>query len=161
VGKVFNFKELIDQIEKWRSDNQLIVFTNGCFDILHRGHVDYLSEAKQLGDKLIIGLNSDNSVKAVKGVDRPFVPQEDRAIILANLLSVDAVVIFEEESPFNLIHRIIPDVLVKGGDYSPADVVGRDVVEENGGKLVIIPFITGKSSSGIIQKIRSNIIQGN
>jgi D-beta-D-heptose 7-phosphate kinase/D-beta-D-heptose 1-phosphate adenosyltransferase len=161
VGKVFNFKELIDQIEKWRSDNQLIVFTNGCFDILHRGHVDYLSEAKQLGDKLIIGLNSDNSVKAVKGVDRPFVPQEDRAIILANLLSVDAVVIFEEESPFNLIHRIKPDVLVKGGDYSPADVVGRDVVEENGGKLVIIPFITGKSSSGIIQKIRSNIIQGN
>jgi rfaE bifunctional protein nucleotidyltransferase chain/domain len=160
LGTIFNQIELHDQIQKWRADRKIIVFTNGCFDIIHRGHIEYLIQAKSLGDMLIIGLNSDTSVKVLKGENRPYMNQNDRAFILAHLKPVDAVSIFEEETPYNLIDIVRPDFLVKGGDYKPEQVVGRDIVESYGGEVVIIPYISGYSSSQIIDKIRRNITQG-
>ncbi len=151
-----NFKTFKEQFFEWRKDNLKIVFTNGCFDLLHRGHVEYLAKAKSYGDVLIIGLNSDNSVKKLKGKSRPFVHEQDRGFILAGLKSVDAVVVFEEETPYSLISKIVPDVLVKGGDYSLEEVVGKNIVEENGGKVVTITFIEGNSSSSLIEKIKQS-----
>lgn len=143
-------------IEEFRRDhkNQRIVFTNGCFDILHVGHVRYLQEAAKLGDILIIGLNSDDSVKRLKGPERPINNQYERAEMLCSLGFVDYVVIFDEDTPLNLISIIQPDVLVKGGDYAPDDVIGKKEVEERGGKLVLIPFVEGKSTTNIIEKIK-------
>lgn len=132
-----------------------IVFTNGIFDILHRGHVTYLEEAKSLGDILILGLNSDESARRLKGKDRPFVDQDDRAFVLSRLESVDIVSIFEDDTPINLIKNIKPDVLVKGGDYNLSEIVGRDFVESNGGKVCTIPFIIGKSTTNLINKIKN------
>lgn len=132
-----------------------IVFTNGCFDILHTGHIRYLREAARLGDILIVGLNSDASVKRLKGPDRPVNQVEDRAELLCALEFVDYVVVFEEDTPYQLIRMIQPDILTKGGDYAPDEVVGKDIVEERGGRLVLIPFVDGKSTSGMIQRIRS------
>lgn len=131
-----------------------IVFTNGCFDILHVGHIRYLRQAAELGDVLVIGLNSDASVRRLKGEGRPVNPEADRAEILAALKFVDYIVAFEEDTPLELIRAIQPDVLVKGGDYTPEQVVGRDIVEERGGRLVLIDFVAGRSTTGIIQKIR-------
>jgi rfaE bifunctional protein nucleotidyltransferase chain/domain len=133
-----------------------IVFTNGCFDILHRGHVAYLYEARALGDTLIVGLNTDASVRRLKGEGRPVVGQDDRAYILAGLACVDAVTFFDDDTPARLIEALLPDVLVKGGDYSPDAVVGRDAVEAAGGRLVLIPFVTGRSTTGILQRIRDS-----
>jgi D-glycero-beta-D-manno-heptose 1-phosphate adenylyltransferase len=132
---------------------QKIVFTNGCFDILHAGHVQYLNEAKALGDILVVGLNSDSSVKRLKGNTRPINSEEDRAIVLAALESVDYVVIFEEDTPYNLIYHIKPDILVKGGDWSPQTIVGADVVIKNGGEVKSLSFKKGISSTQIIDKI--------
>jgi len=132
-----------------------IVFTNGIFDILHRGHVAYLEEAKSQGDLLILGLNSDESAKRLKGENRPYVGQEDRAFILSRLESVDIVSIFGEDTPINLIKIIKPDVLVKGGDYNLGDIVGRDFVESYSGKVCTIPFMIGKSTTNLINKIRN------
>ena len=132
-----------------------IVFTNGIFDILHRGHVTYLEEAKSLGDILILGLNSDESARRLKGKDRPFVDQDDRAFVLSRLESVDIVCIFEDDTPINLIKKIKPDVLVKGGDYNLSEIVGRDFVESNGGKVCTISFIIGKSTTNLINKIKN------
>ena len=129
-----------------------LVFTNGCFDIVHRGHVEVLSRARELGDRLIVGLNSDDSVRRLKGPGRPLQPELDRAACLAGLEAVDAVVVFEEDTPAELIKELQPDVLVKGGDYLPEDVVGRDTVEARGGQLVIIPFIQGFSTSELIER---------
>jgi len=134
--------------------NKKIVFTNGCFDILHVGHIRYLQEASQLGDILVIGLNSDASVKRLKGEERPINQEMERAEMLSALGFVDYVVIFDEDTPLNLIKMIEPDVLVKGGDYSNEYVVGTKEVEEHGGKLVLIPFVDGKSTTNIINKIR-------
>ncbi len=134
-----------------------IVFTNGCFDILHAGHVDLLQRAKALGDKLIVGLNSDSSVRSVKGADRPFIKQEQRAAILRGLNAVDEVIIFEELTPEQLIQNIKPDVLVKGGDWSVDEIVGSAFVRENGGEVVSIPLLPGYSSSAIVEKIRGNV----
>jgi rfaE bifunctional protein nucleotidyltransferase chain/domain len=131
-----------------------LVFTNGCFDILHRGHVAYLCAARALGDRLVVGLNTDASVRRLKGEGRPVVQQDDRAYVLAGLECVDAVVAFEEDTPAALIEALLPDVLVKGGDYSPDAVVGRDIVEAAGGRLVLIPFLTGRSTTGILHRIR-------
>lgn len=131
-----------------------IVFTNGCFDILHVGHIRYLQQAAALGDLLVVGLNSDASVRRLKGEDRPINGQEDRAELLRALDCVDEVVIFEEDTPYELISDIRPDVLVKGGDYKPCEVVGRDIVEARGGKLVLIDFVTGKSTTNVINKIK-------
>jgi len=138
-----------------KNANVRIVFTNGIFDILHRGHVTYLEEAKSLGDILILGLNSDESARRLKGKDRPFVDQDDRAFVLSRLESVDIVSIFEDDTPINLIKKIKPDVLVKGGDYNLSEIVGRDFVESNGGKVCTIPFIIGKSTTNLINKIKN------
>lgn len=131
-----------------------IVFTNGCFDILHVGHIRYLRKAAQLGDLLVIGLNSDNSIRRLKGRDRPVNTEYDRAEVLASLEFVDYIIFFEEDTPYELIQEIQPDVLVKGGDYRPEEVVGREIVEARGGSLVLIDFVDGKSTTGIIQRIR-------
>ena len=132
MGKVVNINEIVQIVKELKSEGKKVVFTNGCFDILHRGHVEYLAKAKELGDVLIVGLNSDSSVKQIKGDGRPIVSQEDRAFILSNLAFVDYVVIFDEPTPYELISKIIPDVLVKGNDWAIEDVVGRDIVEANG-----------------------------
>ncbi|NIW78328.1 MAG: D-glycero-beta-D-manno-heptose 1-phosphate adenylyltransferase [Calditrichae bacterium] len=140
--------------------NKQLVFTNGCFDILHRGHVEYLRQAKVLGDLLFVGLNSDNSVTRLKGRGRPILAQEDRAFILASLAVVDYVSIFDEETPQELIQAIQPDILVKGGDYRLNQIVGRRVVEERGGQVKTIPLIPNRSTSDILQKIISFTKQG-
>ncbi len=139
--------------ERLKSDGKTIVFTNGCFDILHSGHVFYLQKAKQHGDILILGLNSDASVRRLKGEKRPINSELDRAIVISELKSIDYVVIFEEDTPQEIISLIIPDKLVKGGDYKKEDVVGKEIVESNGGEVVIIPFVDGKSTTNIINKI--------
>lgn len=145
-----NIKELS---EKLKSDGKTIVFTNGCFDILHSGHVIYLQKAKQQGDILILGLNSDASVRRLKGEKRPINSEMDRAIVISELKSIDYVVIFEEDTPLEIISLVVPNKLVKGGDYKKDDVVGKDIVESNGGEVVIIPFVDGKSTTNIINKI--------
>ena len=136
-----------------KKEGQKVVFTNGVFDILHRGHVEYLEKAKSLGDVLMLGLNSDASVKKIKGEDRPVMGQEDRAIVLAGLSSVDYICFFEEETPANLIRQLIPDILVKGGDYQIDDIVGRETVEANGGKVVTIDLVNGQSTTSLIEKM--------
>ncbi|MCD6093710.1 MAG: D-glycero-beta-D-manno-heptose 1-phosphate adenylyltransferase [Candidatus Omnitrophica bacterium] len=151
--KIKEIEELKEIVEELKREGKKIVFTNGCFDILHIGHINYLREAKNKGDALIIGLNNDASVKKIKGQGRPIIPQNERAEILAALEFVDFVTIFEEETPLNLIKEIKPDVLVKGGDWKKEEVVGSDFVESYGGKTVLIPLVEGKSTSLIIEKI--------
>lgn len=132
-----------------------VVFTNGCFDVLHRGHLEYLREAAELGDILIVGLNSDASVKRLKGENRPLNNEADRALALASLLFVDAVVIFGEDTPEELIRRISPDILAKGGDYTEEQIAGAAFVKESGGEVKILPFVDGYSTSSLIDRIRS------
>ncbi|AXR69106.1 D-glycero-beta-D-manno-heptose 1-phosphate adenylyltransferase [Leptospira mayottensis] len=134
-------------------ENQRIVFTNGCFDLLHRGHITYLSQARELGDFLWIGLNADSSVKRLKGEQRPVVPEDDRAILLSNLRFVDAVTIFSQDTPLELIRLIKPSIHVKGGDYKVEDLPETSIVREFGGKVEILPFVPGKSTSLLIEKI--------
>ncbi|OMI19182.1 bifunctional heptose 7-phosphate kinase/heptose 1-phosphate adenyltransferase [Leptospira weilii serovar Heyan] len=134
-------------------ENQRIVFTNGCFDLVHRGHITYLSQARELGDFLWIGLNSDSSVKRLKGEQRPVVPEDDRAILLSNLRFVDAVTIFSQDTPLELIRLIKPAIHVKGGDYKAEDLPETSIVREFGGKVEILPFVPGKSTSLLIEKI--------
>jgi D-beta-D-heptose 7-phosphate kinase/D-beta-D-heptose 1-phosphate adenosyltransferase len=131
-----------------------IVFTNGCFDILHRGHVEYLAAARQLGDVLVVGLNSDASVRRLKGPDRPINPEGDRAAVLDALRAVVFVTIFEEDTPAALIEAVQPDVLVKGADYTEDRIVGADIVRQRGGRVVIVPLLGGRSTSGLIARIR-------
>jgi glycerol-3-phosphate cytidylyltransferase len=145
-----NIKKLSDKL---KSEGKTIVFTNGCFDILHSGHVFYLQKAKQQGDILILGLNSDASVRRLKGEKRPVNSENDRAIVISELKSIDYVIIFEEDTPLEIISLIVPNKLVKGGDYKKEDVVGKDIVESNGGEVVIIPFVDGKSTTNIINRI--------
>ena len=145
---------LLHIVNDAKQNNQVIVFSNGCFDILHSGHCKYLSEAKKLGDILIVGLNTDKSVKNLKGNSRPINNQNDRAYVLSSLKSVDYVVFFDEETPLNLIKKILPDVLVKGDDYRIEDIVGADTVINNGGKVITIPLVAGKSTSALIEKIK-------
>jgi len=133
-----------------------IVFTNGCFDILHVGHVRYLNQSKSLGDLLVVGLNSDHSVKKLKGADRPFNSEIDRAEVLLALSSVDYVVLFDEDTPFDLIKKIKPQVLTKGGDYQISEIVGADLIKENNGQVVIIPFVPDKSTTSLINKLINN-----
>lgn len=134
---------------------QKIVFTNGCFDVLHFGHVRYLLEAKKLGDILVVGLNSDDSVRRLKGPSRPINGEKERAFVLAALSFVDYVVLFEEDTPENLIKAVRPDVLVKGGDYALDQIVGADFVTQNGGTVTTIPFVEGFSSSQIIEQLKT------
>ncbi|MEN3038036.1 MAG: D-glycero-beta-D-manno-heptose 1-phosphate adenylyltransferase [Candidatus Kryptonium sp.] len=153
MGKVVSINEIVKIKNELKSQGKKIVFTNGCFDILHRGHVEYLAKAKELGDVLIVGLNSDSSVRQIKGEGRPIVPQDDRAFILSNLAFVDYVVIFEEPTPYDLISKIIPDILVKGSDWSVENVVGREIVEANGGRVVLIELTPNRSTTNIIKTI--------
>lgn len=143
------------RIAAWRAQGKRIVFTNGCFDLLHPGHIAYLDAARALGDVLIIGLNDDDSIRRLKGQKRPINPLVDRACMLAALKSVDLVVPFSEDTPLNLIKALQPDVLVKGGDYSPETIVGAKEVRENGGKVVVVPFIDGHSTTALIARIQA------
>jgi rfaE bifunctional protein nucleotidyltransferase chain/domain len=152
--KIKSFSE-ISQIANSLRNTKKIVFTNGCFDILHSGHIAYLYEAKKLGDILIIGLNSDNSIKRIKGEKRPIVLQEERAFLLSALEMVDYVTIFDEDTPYELIKIIKPHILVKGGDWPIDNIVGKDIVESYGGKVLNIPLIEGKSTTNIIERILS------
>jgi rfaE bifunctional protein nucleotidyltransferase chain/domain len=138
---------------KLKAERKKVVFTNGVFDLIHSGHVDYLSKAKKLGDVLIVGLNSDDSVKRIKGDKRPILKQEERAFILSNLKPVDYVFFFDEDTPEKLISEIIPDILVKGADWSVDKIVGREIVEKNGGKVMNIEFVNDQSTSKIIDLI--------
>jgi rfaE bifunctional protein nucleotidyltransferase chain/domain len=140
-------------VNEWREKNQKIVFTNGCFDLLHLGHIDYLAKAKDLGDKLIIGVNTDDSVRRLKGVYRPLQDENSRLHILAALEFVDAVILFNEDTPYELIKKIQPDVLVKGADYKIEDIVGYDIVTSRGGSVKTIEYLEGYSTTSIEQKI--------
>ncbi|NIK72562.1 D-beta-D-heptose 7-phosphate kinase/D-beta-D-heptose 1-phosphate adenosyltransferase [Thermonema lapsum] len=139
--------------QRWQQAGETVVFTNGCFDILHAGHVTYLEQARSLGNRLVIGLNTDASVRRLKGARRPIVPQAARARLLAALQAVDMVVCFDEDTPLALIQTLCPDILVKGGDYTEATIVGADFVKGNGGRVEVIPFLNGFSTSNIIEKI--------
>lgn len=155
--KIFTSKDEIELnrlLAFWQFKNQKIVFTNGCFDILHRGHYEYLMKAATLGNVLVIGLNSDTSVKRLKGNDRPIQNEESRAIALASLQFVDAVVLFNEDTPLDLIKFIRPDILVKGGDYSISTIVGSDFVLEHGGRVEVIPLVEGYSTTKLIQALK-------
>jgi len=138
---------------KLKASNKKLVFTNGVFDLIHSGHVDYLSKAKKLGDVLIVGLNSDASIKRIKGDKRPILKQEERAFILSNLKPVDYVVFFDEDTPEKLISEIVPDILVKGADWAVEKIVGKEIVEKNGGKVMNIEFVNDQSTSKIIDLI--------
>ena len=153
--KILDDKSLAEKLNLWRKEGKTIVFSNGCFDILHRGHVEYLSKAADLGDVLIIGLNTDSSVKRIKGPSRPVNDEKARAVVLAALEFVDAVIFFEEDTPYNLIKYVQPDVLVKGKDYKAEDIVGYDIVVGNGGRVETIELVEGFSTTNTIEKMRT------
>lgn len=153
MGEVLSREALAAVCNRVKKAGKRVVFTNGCFDILHRGHVDYLTKAKALGDLLVVGVNGDDSVRRLKGPNRPIVNQDDRAAVLAALAAVDYVSLFDEDTPFELIRAIVPDVLVKGADWSVEAIVGRDVVEAAGGTVQTLEFLPNRSTSSIIQKI--------
>lgn len=155
MGEVITWDQIDSKLSQHRKTNQKIVFTNGCFDLLHVGHVRYLKEARALGDFLVVGVNTDRSVQVLKGPTRPIQNQNDRAEILASLGAVDLVVIFDEETPLDLIKRVKPTFLVKGGDWKPETIVGFDFVNSYGGKICSLQFIDGKSTTNIINKSKS------
>ena len=150
---IIEFKDIKKTTEEFKNTGKKIVFTNGCFDILHRGHAEYLEQAKSLGDLLVVGVNSDTSVKRLKGKDRPINNEKDRAFMLDKLKPVDVVTIFTEDTPFNLISEIFPDVLVKGGDWKEEDIVGSDVVKSHGGKVISLKFVDRYSTTAIIDRM--------
>lgn len=154
--KITDAGTLPHKLEKWRNQNLKIVFTNGCFDLLHRGHVDYLNKAADLGDVLFIGVNTDRSVSALKGKHRPIQDEQSRLMILASLACVGAVMLFDEETPYELIKAVQPDILVKGADYNPEEIVGYDIVTAKGGKVITLEFLPGFSTSAIEEKIRKS-----
>ena len=154
-SKVFTLDSLKHQLTRWRLINKRVVFTNGCFDILHLGHIDYLSKSADEGDVLIIGLNSDESVRTIKGKNRPVMDEKSRSNLLASLRFVDAVVLFDENTPYELIKLIIPDVLIKGSDYSINEIVGSDIVINNGGEVKTVEFLPGYSTTDVINKINN------
>lgn len=152
--KIVSQDQALKALRIYREKNKKIVFTNGCFDILHSGHIDYLSQARDLGDILVLGLNTDQSVKRLnKGLNRPINDEKSRAYVLAGLASVDLIVFFDEETPYNLIKLLQPNVLVKGNDYELEKIIGVDILKENGGKVITIPFLVGYSTTSLIKKI--------
>lgn len=148
--KVLTRDELVRRFGRPRTGT--VVFTNGCFDVLHRGHVEYLAAARSLGDVLVVGLNDDASVRRLKGAPRPVNPEEDRALVLAALASVDAVTVFDEDTPRELIAALLPDVLIKGGDYTVETIVGAEEVIAAGGRVVVAPIVPGRSTTAILQR---------
>lgn len=153
MGMVLTRNDLVKVREELKKAGKRVVFTNGCFDIIHRGHVDYLAKAREFGDALIIGVNTDASVKRLKGPDRPIVQEDDRAAVLAALEVVNYVCLFDEDTPYELIRALVPDILVKGGDWSVGNIVGKDIVEAAGGAVHSIQFLPNRSTTNIIQKI--------
>ena len=151
--KITAFSEIAEQVRKWREAGRSLVFTNGCFDLLHAGHIRYLQTAAAFADIFILGLNSDFSVRKLKGPPRPIMSQGDRALLLSALEAIDCVVIFDEETPERLIETVLPDVLVKGGDYIAEDIVGYQTVTKNGGRVEVVSFVEGKSTTGIVNLI--------
>jgi rfaE bifunctional protein nucleotidyltransferase chain/domain len=156
VNKINTLPELLKKVAQWKAEGQKLVFTNGVFDLIHTGHITYLAQAAELGHKLIIGLNSDASVKRLKGETRPVNHQDSRALLLSAFFFIDAIVVFEDDTPANLINAVMPDVLVKGGDYTIENIVGANEVMANGGEVKTINFVEGYSSTSIINKIRSH-----
>jgi rfaE bifunctional protein nucleotidyltransferase chain/domain len=154
-SKIVNIQDAKNIVQKWKKEGKKLVFTNGCFDILHLGHVDYLEKAKNLGDKLIVGLNTDQSVSRIKGPTRPIVDQNSRARVMASLQFVDMVILFDEETPFELISNLLPDILVKGNDYLAENIVGANVVLSNGGEVKTIDLVNGYSTTNIVNKIKN------
>jgi len=157
MGVVLLRNDLTEICRQLKKAGKRVVFTNGCFDILHRGHVDYLSKARALGDVLIVGVNTDASVNRLKGANRPIVPEDDRGIVLAALGVVDYVCLFDEDTPYELIRALVPDILVKGADWSVGDIVGKDIVEAAGGTVHTIEFLPNRSTTNIIQKILQSV----
>jgi len=155
-NKIIPYSEIAELSQKLHQQEKKIVFTNGCFDILHCGHIRYLEKAKALGDILILGLNSDASVKRLKGNNRPIVPEKERALVVAGLESVDYVCIFEQDTPYELIDLIQPDVLVKGGDWTIDKIVGADIVQKKGGKVLSLNYEQGFSTTNIIERIKQD-----
>ncbi len=153
MSKLLNIESLIHARERMRREGKRVVFTNGCFDLLHPGHVRYLAEARALGDALIVALNSDRSVRLLKGEGRPILEEGDRAEVIAALEAVDFVIVFDEDTPQELIARLLPDVLVKGGDWPVDKIVGRKEVETAGGEVVTLPYVEGSSTSDVIKRI--------
>lgn len=153
-NKIFTIKKLKKEVDNWKKSGEKIVFTNGCFDIIHRGHIELLAHTADLGDKLIVGLNSDISIQKIKGKSRPIIQQDSRAILLAALDFIDAIILFSEETPINLIKLLEPNILAKGGDYKINTIVGNEIVKKNGGKVILVPFVDGFSSTDIITKIK-------
>ncbi|MBT6808699.1 MAG: D-glycero-beta-D-manno-heptose 1-phosphate adenylyltransferase [Flavobacteriales bacterium] len=156
ISKIFALSDLKIQSDKWKQDGDKIVFTNGCFDLIHRGHVEVLANTADLGDRLIIGLNSDSSIQKLKGENRPIIDENSRAILLASLQFIDAIVLFSEETPEKLIETIVPDILAKGGDYKVEEIAGHEVVLQNGGEVILVPFIDGFSTTNIVDKIKQD-----
>jgi rfaE bifunctional protein nucleotidyltransferase chain/domain len=155
MGKIVSQQELIQATAREKRNGRRVVFTNGCFDLLHPGHVRCLAEARALGDVLVVAVNSDRSVRGNKGSERPLVPERDRAEVLAALAAVDYVTIFDEPTPRELISRVLPDILVKGADWAPGQIAGREEVEAAGGRVVSIPLAPGYSTSDLVQRIRN------
>tara|TARA_A100000164_G_scaffold50216_1_gene38855 strand:- start:36 stop:530 length:495 start_codon:yes stop_codon:yes gene_type:complete len=155
-NKIFDLQLLMKKIEKWRSENKKIVFTNGCFDLIHLGHIEILARSADYGDKLIIGVNSDLSIKKLKGENRPIIEESSRIKQLSALEFVDAVVLFDEDTPLKLIETIKPDVITKGGDYTAKNIVGNEVVSQKNGEVIIIPLTQGYSTTSILNKIKND-----
>jgi len=152
--KIKDRENLVKQVAEWKSEGKKIVFTNGCFDILHRGHLQILSDSAEAGDKLVVGLNTDSSVRKLKGSHRPVNEQSFRAMMMASIQIVDAVTLFEEDTPLELILALEPDVIVKGGDYTIDQIVGGEEVIKRGGEIRIVPFVKGYSTSALIEAIQ-------
>ncbi len=155
LDKIYESDSLLTRVKQWKDEGKKIVFTNGCFDILHRGHIDYLNKASDLGDTFIVALNTDTSVRKLKGHHRPIQDEQSRLHIMASLECVTAVFLFDEETPREALLKILPHILVKGGDYTIDKIVGADIVIGNGGEVKIIPFLKGYSTSAIENKIKS------
>ncbi|MFZ4796019.1 MAG: D-glycero-beta-D-manno-heptose 1-phosphate adenylyltransferase [Bacteroidia bacterium] len=153
-SKIFTWETLKSQVAEWQKQGKKIVFSNGCFDLVHKGHIDYLNRASDLGDVLVMGLNTDESVSKLKGPHRPIQDEQSRLTIIAALQCVNAVVLFDEETPYNLIELVQPDVLVKGSDYKPENIVGYDIVIAKGGQVKTIDYLPGFSTSGIEKRIK-------
>ena len=154
-SKFLSLPQLLERLNAVR-EGKKVVFTNGCFDVIHRGHVSYLAQARDLGDLLVLGLNSDSSVRRLKGPTRPVNDEESRALVLASLECVDYVVLFNEDTPYRLIDAVQPDILVKGGDYQIDQIVGYDIVKAHGGEVLTLPFVDGFSSTSIINRLKQS-----
>ncbi|MBQ2509148.1 MAG: D-glycero-beta-D-manno-heptose 1-phosphate adenylyltransferase [Bacteroidales bacterium] len=154
-SKFLSLPQLLERLNAVR-EGKKVVFTNGCFDVIHRGHVSYLAQARDLGDLLVLGLNSDSSVRRLKGPTRPVNDEESRALVLASLECVDYVVLFDEDTPYRLIDAVQPDILVKGGDYQIDQIVGYDIVKAHGGEVLTLPFVDGFSSTSIINRLKQS-----